>query len=471
MNVLLNIFKAMRLIFIWACLLSSQFVFGSDPPFGSLSAPVNGSTVSSSIAVTGWALDDVEVTSLKVYRNSISGEGGGLIYIGDAVFVEGIRPDIEAAFPEYPNNSSAGWGYMLLTNYLPDGTYTLYAIATDGEGNQATIGSVAITIDNASAVKPFGNIDVPASGGMATGSSYIVWGWALTPQPNTIPTDGSTIKIWVDGVPLGNPIYNIYREDIATQFPGYNNSNGAVFYFYLDTTPYTNGTHTIHAYATDDAGNADGIGSRYFQIFNEVSLPVFISQFSAQQGPGCILLSWITESEVDNLGFILERSDDNRNSWNQVAHHNTHDGLKSQGNTSSQTSYFYQDFTVKPGVYYYYRLADVCTDGIITTLPAITIATDDLYQETKMENAYPNPFNPQTYISYHLKMEMHVEIAVFNSLGQRVQILHGGNQSAGSYQVFWNGLDESGEQMAGGIYFIRMAADEVEQVQKVILLK
>ncbi|MCP5054296.1 MAG: hypothetical protein GY940_44420 [bacterium] len=67
---------------------------------------------------------------------------------------------------------------------------------------------------------------------------------------------------------MGNPVYNQYRSDIANLFPGYANSDGAVGYFYLDTTKYTNGVHTIQWTVTDDAGNTDGIGSRYFTIQN-----------------------------------------------------------------------------------------------------------------------------------------------------------------------------------------------------------
>jgi hypothetical protein len=83
-----------------------------------------------------------------------------------------------------------------------------------------------------------------------------------------IPTDGSTILVWVDGVPLGHPVYNQYRSDIATLFPGYKNSNGAVGYYYLNTTSYANGVHTIAWSVTDDAGSTSGIGSRYFTVQN-----------------------------------------------------------------------------------------------------------------------------------------------------------------------------------------------------------
>jgi hypothetical protein len=232
----------------------------STPPFGEFSTPQCGSTVSSSIPVTGWALDDVGVESVKIYRS----QGQDLVYVGDAVFVEGARPDIEALYPSYPQNNRAGWGYMLLTNYLPDGTHSIFAKATDATGNTVTLGSKTISVDNAHAVKPFGALDTPLS----SGTSTLFKGWVLTPQPNTIPADGSTIQVWVDGVNLGHAHYNYYRQDIAALFPGYNNSNNAGGFFEIDTAPYSNGVHTIQWTATDNAGNTDGIGSRYFTIQN-----------------------------------------------------------------------------------------------------------------------------------------------------------------------------------------------------------
>ncbi|MCP5047515.1 MAG: hypothetical protein GY940_10110, partial [bacterium] len=51
-------------------------------------------------------------------------------------------------------------------------------------------------------------------------------------------------------------------------FPGYANSLGAIGYFYLDTTAFENGVHTIQWAVTDSGGNSDGIGSRYFTIQN-----------------------------------------------------------------------------------------------------------------------------------------------------------------------------------------------------------
>ncbi|MGE5344165.1 MAG: BACON domain-containing protein [Candidatus Omnitrophota bacterium] len=236
---------------------------GTAVPFGEFTTPLVGSTVSNSIAVTGWALDDIGLAGVKIYN--------GDTYIGDAVFVEGARPDVETAFPSYPNNDKAGWGYMLLTHFLPNGgngTYTLVAKASDREGNEVTLGSKTITVDNAHAVKPFGAIDTPAQGGTVSGREFVNFGWALTPQPHEIPLDGSTIDVVIDGVVSGHPGYNTLRSDIAALFPGYLNTNGAGGYFYIDTTTLTNGLHTISWNVTDNGGNSDGIGSRYFSVLN-----------------------------------------------------------------------------------------------------------------------------------------------------------------------------------------------------------
>jgi hypothetical protein len=293
-----------------------------SPPFGEILTPLNHSTVSGSIPVTGWAMDDVEVVSIKIYRKGMAGEKNSQIFIGDAVLVEGARPDIEQAYPNYPMNYRAGWGYMLLTNTfsMPQSEnemFIIYAKATDKEGHTVNLGTKTFFCNNAAAVKPFGSIDTPAQGGIASGNNYVNFGWALTPLPNTIPTDGSTILVWVDGIPVGHPIYNQYRSDIASLFPGYNNSNGAAGYYYLDTTLYKDGVHTIAWSVTDDAGNSNGIGSRYFTIQNtgndtrsgrrgQGGLPPCVSPLCLSPGP----LSHEYVRRVDSVEIIKGYSHD-----------------------------------------------------------------------------------------------------------------------------------------------------------------
>jgi hypothetical protein len=78
----------------------------------------------------------------------------------------------------------------------------------------------------------------------------------------------------VDGVNLGHPTFNQFRPDIANLFPGLCNSNGAVGYFYIDTTKLSNGVHTIAWVVFDNRPQGEGIGSRYFNVLNGSTGPV-----------------------------------------------------------------------------------------------------------------------------------------------------------------------------------------------------
>ena len=87
-----------------------------------------------SIAVTGWALDDVQVTRVTLCRDAFGSEvapidpncaSNAKIYIGDALMT--ARARTQGLNPTPPLNSRAGWGYLMLTNPLPgrgNGTHT-----------------------------------------------------------------------------------------------------------------------------------------------------------------------------------------------------------------------------------------------------------------------------------------------------------------------------------------------------------
>ncbi|MBA3642090.1 MAG: hypothetical protein H0W53_23105 [Acidobacteria bacterium] len=93
--------------------------------------------------------------------------------------------------------------------------------------------------------------------------------------------------MYVDNVPVGRPSYNHYRADIASLFPGYSNSNGAVGHFRLDTRSLSDGVHTLSWVAIDSSGRAQGIGSRHITVENQPKLPSFkLATFNLQSGRG-----------------------------------------------------------------------------------------------------------------------------------------------------------------------------------------
>jgi len=239
--------------------------------FGFIDTPADGTVgVSGALTISGWALDDLEVRRVSVFRAPVAGETPGVeVFVGDATFVAGARPDVAAVFPALPNAARAGWGLQVLTNMLPGGGNGLYRFsvyAEDLEGHVTPLGARTILASNATATIPFGNIDTPTSGQTVSGT-IVNFGWALTPQPAFIPS-GSTIDVLVDGVVVGHPTYGFARSDIDTFFPGFMNSGAAVGFFMLDTTTLTNGLHTIAWVVHDNLGGTQGIGSRVFFVDN-----------------------------------------------------------------------------------------------------------------------------------------------------------------------------------------------------------
>ena len=249
---------------------------------GTIDTPTDGAVdVTGSVPFTGWALARTEVTRVGICRDPVGVEvpnvakcgGQEKIYIGDAVFIEGARPDVAAAFPSWPRNGQAGWGFMVLTNMLPaqgNGTYTFWFYGTDAESKTHVIGKRTITCNNAAATEPWGTIDTPLQG--ETVSNAITnFGWALTQKGKLIPADGSTLMVYVDGKAVAKPSYGYYRPDVATAFPGLANSDGAVGFYHLDTRALANGRHTISWTVEDSQGVISGIGSRYFTVSNSAA--------------------------------------------------------------------------------------------------------------------------------------------------------------------------------------------------------
>jgi hypothetical protein len=112
--------------------------------------------------------------------------------------------------------------------------------------------------------------------------------------------------------------------------------------------------------------------------------------------------------------------------------------------------------------------------GLMDTIPvsmrvnmsSVTDIPTALPTEYRLDQAYPNPFNPTTVIPFALKETVHTRLAVYNVLGQQVAVLVDGVMSAGEHRAMLNGRD-----LASGVYFYRLEAGSFIQARKVVLLK
>ncbi|MCK5148652.1 T9SS type A sorting domain-containing protein [bacterium] len=206
-------------------------------------------------------------------------------------------------------------------------------------------------------------------------------------------------------------------------------------------------------------------------VVMDASLSVGLASFSAHEQGAAVKLNWVSESETDNAGYILERRTQSTE-WQTVASYITHAELSGRGNSSQKTEYVFVDEDTKCGGTYEYRLSDVDTEGNVTELDVISITLDPVPAETLLKPAYPNPFNPSTKIQYELAEDVSVTLKVVDIRGRNVQtIVNGEHKSAGSYSVHWNGMNDTGQHAASGVYFLMMQAGQVLKSQKVMLVR
>lgn len=89
----------------------------------------------------------------------------------------------------------------------------------------------------------------------------------------------------------------------------------------------------------------------------------------------------------------------------------------------------------------------------------------------KLDNNYPNPFNPSTQISFSVGKESIVSIDIYSILGQHIKNLTSKNYSTGNYHITWDGTDNYGRQVAAGIYIYRLSSDYFTDSKKMVLMK
>jgi len=98
---------------------------------------------------------------------------------------------------------------------------------------------------------------------------------------------------------------------------------------------------------------------------------------------------------------------------------------------------------------------------------------DDLPQTaaTRLVSVHPNPFNPRTRIAFELARETETRLGIYDLRGSLVRNLVSGHLAAGRHEAVWDGTDSSGQRAPSGVYMVRLSADGVREMRKVMLVK
>lgn len=99
------------------------------------------------------------------------------------------------------------------------------------------------------------------------------------------------------------------------------------------------------------------------------------------------------------------------------------------------------------------------------------LENNEIPKSFEIKQNFPNPFNAATSITFANKVYQHIELSIYNILGQEIKTLVSANLSPGDHIYNWDGLDEEGHDLPSGIYFARLATEENSDLIKMVMLK
>jgi hypothetical protein len=194
-------------------------------------------------------------------------------------------------------------------------------------------------------------------------------------------------------------------------------------------------------------------------------MPVTLSSFTASANNNSATLMWVTDAELNNSGFDVERRNihPGANEWQKITF------IQGSGTTNQPKGYLYEDKKLPKGTYQY-RLKQIDYNGNYEYFKLeynIIIAPPNKFN---VSQNYPNPSNPKSLIDYEIPVNGKVTLIVFNIAGQEIATIVNEVKEAGYYTAEFNGSN-----LSSGVYFYRITADGEGQkhvkTMKMILVK
>jgi hypothetical protein len=437
---------------------------------------------------TAGAFQTVYTGSDEVFVTKLNSSGTSLLYStfiggsnsdqGNAIaidasgnaYVTGITANVGGSGTAYPTTAGAydqtynGLDEVFVSKVNSTGSSLLYStligsarsdvsndIAVDASGNAYITGSTPFD-----AVDPYpttsGAFDETHNGGSDVFVSKLSPGGNLLLYSTYIGGAGDDAG---NGIALDAAL-NVYITGFSDEAsPNYPTTAGAY------ATAHSTGTSTI----------TDGFVTK-LGLPLDFTLPVELTGFNLSASNHIVTVGWRTASEVNNMGFEVQRASEYDTLFRPIASYLTHSGLVGLGTNSSGKSYTLVDEVSAPGLYRY-RLVDVSTDGIRTahTYKSIRIeAEPDSPVELsglRLLSIAPNPVNDELQVSFTLPKEMTVTMEFYTTDGRRIPVpIEGRTYVAGTHSEH---ITTSG--LVAGVYMLRLEAGGHTRVQRFVVVR
>lgn len=185
--------------------------------------------------------------------------------------------------------------------------------------------------------------------------------------------------------------------------------------------------------------------------------PVELISFTAQLKNNSVILRWNTATEVNNRGFEVERSKGS-GCWKKTGF------VNGRGNSTEINEYSFTDQVEQSGIYNY-RLKQIDYNGSFKYSEPISVEIISPIK-FKLNQNFPNPFNPITTIVFQLPQSTLVRLTIYNLLGERIKELVNKKLEAGYYNYTFNGIS-----YPSGAYIYTLQTTNHTESRKMILLK
>ncbi|MCF7794693.1 MAG: T9SS type A sorting domain-containing protein, partial [Candidatus Cloacimonetes bacterium] len=268
-----------------------------------------------------------------------------------------------------------------------------------------------------------------------------------------LPLDGGT-----DGIDI---IYSAMRSETIDQL----NEVGA------GVTPWSWNSDDVLERNTTSSGSSqtswtDPGGTGTPGEDGDTPLPVTLSSFTGSVVNGFPTLNWTTESELENLGWNIYRSED-ENGFEDNSLKLNNDLIPGMGTISIPTDYVFVDENLDETGTFYYWIQSVSFSCELELFGPVEIEIQNTIPiapvNSFLTKNYPNPFNPATTIEFGVKEGEIGKLTIYNILGQKVLSR---KYEEGFHTFIWDAATYS-----SGVYFYRLQTPTFHKTDKMIMLK
>jgi len=197
---------------------------------------------------------------------------------------------------------------------------------------------------------------------------------------------------------------------------------------------------------------------------DEEIVPVELVYFDAAERQNGIDISWATATELNNMGFYIDRREyDSEKGWKSV------NFTPGYGNSNTIREYSFFDQEVTPNTVYQYRLRQIDMDGTVNQSPNILTVAYQTRYNLALDQNYPNPMKDETKISFSIPVKSRVILEISDVMGRVVAKLLDKDIESNRYDIVWNGSNQFGEALPNGLYICRLkAGDEIRSINVIL---